>query len=255
MKEDASDSSASIGRLPKGTMVTIQGERQGNYIPILVELEDGGKLEGWIPADALESSEGEVDDGSPHKSKRLRPKRIQIPEDEKLLLKRERSFMYGIFGGGTMAFITSVVTQPVYSGFGFVGGGEVGLFVGDNLPIRVELGISQYNGTASQDPLNLNFGFNFLDLNVVPTYYLGSFEGFLGLGYSFGLGVNQIPSQIQLVSARDLSTLSGQGGVGYHFSIGYQSDLLVRLRYQALFARSPFVFQAVCLIVALEFQG
>lgn len=245
LKEDSylyqksSDKAATLGKLPTGSIVKVLERKMGGFVLVEVELEEGN-LTGWVKTDALEKPVNQP-----------QPSKILIPKDEGLLIRREPVFLFGFHLGGSLGFIQTDVSTA-YSGPGFVGGGIAGIFLAPRLPLRFEVSYSLVNGTADD---NLDLSFGFLDFALIPAYQFDSFELFGGFQYSFGLGVKDIPRGVVLPSASDLSSVWGQLGAGYRIRLGYFTTVLIRLRYCTSFQRSPFVFNVISLVTAIEFQG
>lgn len=246
LKEDSylyqkpSDKAETLGKLPTGSIVKILERKMGGFVLIQVELEDGN-LTGWVKTDALEKPVNQP-----------QPSKILIPKDEGLLIRRESAFLFGFHLGGSLGFIQTDVSTAIYSDPGFIGGGGAGIFLAPRLPLRFEVSYSLVNGTAND---NLNLSFGFLDFSLVPAYQFDSFELFGGFQYSFGLGVKDIPRGVVLPSAYDLSSVWGQLGAGYRIRLGYFTTVSLRLRYSTSFQRTPFVFNVIGLMTAIEFQG
>jgi len=271
LRSDPSDSSDSLGRIPAGTYVKSLSKQEEGFRRVSVELESGETLEGWIKEEAVTRRPNRL----PAKEKRSSsdlpdvddqdepPKKVVVPQDEALLLRRNPSFLYGVEGGLNYGIIrvANDLTGNNYLGFGFLGGGYIGIFLTPTFPVRLEVMFSQINGTNGYSPptvvatSNANYGFNFLDVAVIPTLIVQPFEFFAGLQYAFGLGLNYTPANVTIKSASDLSSLGVQGGFGYRFDIGYLTNLSIRLRYELAFQQTPFLMQAVGLLFALEFQG
>ncbi len=91
---------------------------------------------------------------------------------------------------------------------------------------------------------------------LVPTLIVRPFEFFAGIQYAFGLGISYLPSSVTTVqTASNLSAMGVQGGLGYRINVGYLTDLSIRLRYELSLQQTPFVLQAVGLLLAIEFEG
>src|SRR4051794_32618338 len=90
LRKEPSASAPSAGRLPKGTILTLQGQEKNGFVAVDVELEDGS-VEGWIPRDALNQIPDEDDnkrkkdddDGDDDEPVAIRrPRKVVIPKDE-----------------------------------------------------------------------------------------------------------------------------------------------------------------------------
>ncbi len=272
LRSEASDSSDSLGRIPAGTFVKPYSQREEGFRKVSVELEGGETLDGWIREEALQirTSQGARGSRTPadlpdleHPDRVEKHDRVVVPQDEAILLHRNPTFLYGLEGGMNYGIVkvANDTSGTSYAGLGFVGGGYIGLFLTPTLPIRLEVMLSQINGTSnyavagSTTGTGVNYGFNFLDVAVIPTLLVHPFEFFAGLQYAFGLGLSYAPPGVNINGAGDLSSLGVQGGVGYRFNIGYNTDLSLRLRYELSFQQTPFVLQAIGLLIAIEFQG
>jgi len=242
-----------VGTLPSGAIVTSKGQQRGTWVLVGVELESGDLVEGWLDRSSVDGDVKELEslnNVDEKKKMSIRTGRVVIPEDEGLLLRREHTFLYGLHLGGNYGIMQS--EQFDYTGISATGGGYVGIFLTPTIPLRFEVSLTQFKGTSPDDPTQL--GFNFLDVAVVPAYQIQRFELFAGLQYSFGLGLNEVPSGITLNSARDVSSVGFQAGAGYRAPIG-GADFVVRARYTGLFISNPFTFQGISLLLGLEFRG
>ena len=262
LRRDPTEDSPSLGRLPPGTILTMKGSRRGKYLRVEVELEGGDALEGWIESESLDRPARELESVTDNEKRKPRIKsgRISVPEDEGLLLRREPTFSYGLFGGANYSFLQTQYSNDFYSGIGFGGGGHIGYFVLPDLIARLEVGFNRLNGTSATDTTGLSLSFNFLDIAIVPSYTISNFEIFGGLQYSFGLGVGDIPAQMKaagtmVFSTSDVNNFGLQAGAGYRFNVGFQTDLAVRAKYSLSFLKYPFSFQAISLSLALDIRG
>jgi hypothetical protein len=262
LKKDPSDDAPSLGRLPKGTILTLRGDRRNGFAEVSVELETGS-IDGWVRIDSLNKrARGEdVDDGS---SERIRiqegeeevdvprPRsRIAIPKDEGLLLRRDSSFFYGVQVGGAFAITQSASTD--YFGIGLVGGAHLGFYIDRNLPMRVEVSYLQQNG-AAQDGTFIDLGF--IDTALSASYVIDRVELFGAIGYAYGISTSDIAdTSVTFESPSDLSTVFAGGGVGYAFPIGEVTDLAIRARYMFGFLQTPVAFQSITLQFYFQFRG
>lgn len=245
-----------LGRLPAGTVLTFEGQIQKGFISVSVELQDGAVKTGWILEDEIEGSEEalqSLQDGE--KEAPPKKKRAEVPEDEKLLIKRESSFFYGVQAGPNYSFIATDVNTFLYTGLGFTAGAVLGTYFDPKIPVRLEVNYSQRNGESADD-LVASLSFNFMDVAIIPCYLVQNFELGLGLQYSFGLGISQVPRGVVLTNgAGDLSSLALPVAVGYRFGGSETLHYVIRARYDLFFNQSPLIFQAASLIFALEFHG
>ncbi len=239
LKRGPEDTSETVGLLPAGSIVKIREQKKPHFIFIEIELETG-MAEGWIRMQALEQ-----------KPLVFPAPKLIVPKDEAILIRRDPSFQFGFHLGANLSFIGSDVSDLLYVGPGFIGGGYVSMFLNPKFLLRFEAGYSLVQG-SSDDNLNLSFGF--FDLCILPTYLLDSFEIFGGLQYSIGLSVVDIPTGIVVESPTDLSSIWGVIGAGYRMRVG-STSVLVRLRYGTAFQRNPFVFHVFGLTTSIEFNG
>jgi hypothetical protein len=266
LRKEPSESSPSLGRLPKGTILTLQGQEKDGFIAVDVELEEGS-IEGWLPKDAVSKVGGE-DEASVAKKKKVeddddeseeeapppivKPKRkVKIPKDEGLLLRRDPVFFYGIQAGLGESFLHDNQGN-LFTGLALNAGGQVGFYIDRGFTARIEVSYEQLNGSA--DP-NINVQYAFIDMAAIGGYWLDDFELFAGFQYAYGISLTDIPGGGKVDGASDLSNLGVVGGAGYRFHIGELTDLVVRAKYFYSFLSAPLNFQAGTLSVALIFRG
>lgn len=260
LKKEPSEDAPSLGRLPKGTILTLKGERRNGFAQVDVELESG-TADGWVRIDALNRrARGEdVDEGSSGKlriteeeeSGETRPRsKIVVPKDEAVLLRRESSFFYGLQAGGNFAIIQSDATD--YMGIGLVGGAHLGFYLDRAFPARLEVGYLQMAGT-SVDDFPLNFGF--IDTSVSVGYLIDRFELFGSFSYALAVSSSEVPADIKFGEVSELSSLYGGGGLGYTFPMGEVSDLAIRLRYMLSFLQQPVALQGISLQFYFQLRG
>lgn len=261
LKKDPSEDAPSLGRLPRGTILTLKGDRRNGFAEVGVELEQGS-VEGWIRIDALnrrargedveeESDsvriEEEEEDAEPRPR---RKKKIAVPQDEGLLLRRDSSFFYGLQAGGNFGILASETTD--YMGPGFMAGAHIGFFLDRNIPLRFEVGYLSLSGTA-EDDTQISIGF--LESSVAFSYFIEQFELFGALSYAYGMNVSNLPTDLLSFEAADFSKLFGGGGIGYQFSLGEVTDLTLRARYMISFGQDPVMFQTFALQFYFSFRG
>lgn len=256
LRRSPSNGSASFGRLPEGSILTFEGQSQRGFMEISVELEDGSIKKGWVNEDQIESSDDVPLESlrKPDKPLDVKKKRMEVPEDEQLLIKRESSFFYGIHAGAQYSMMQTEKSQLLYTGVGFMGGAQIGTYLGKNFPARFEVTFSQENGEG-EDLVSLSF--NFLKTAAMVGYQVRSFELSLGFQYIFGMGISDLPRSVSatLVDATDLNSPGMVAAMGYRFSTGGPVEWTVRLRYDLSFLQTPFTFQNVALTVALDLGG
>jgi hypothetical protein len=264
LKRGPSKDAETLGVLPVNTIAGDQQGKTGEYKLISVELADGQLLDGWVPVDSVEPLRrrrpAEEDDAAPKKKDK-----IYVPPDEAILLRRNPTFTYGVQAGGNFSMIQTSISTGYSNGLGFMGGGYVGFFLDPNIPVRIEGNVLQANGALDYSAVagaattstatTQSYGFNFFEIGIVPALRTGDFEFFAGLTYQFGLGLGFVPTGITLNSASDLSSLGIEAGAGYRLKLSNETYLGLRLRYQTNFQRSPFAFNNIGFVVALEFEG
>src|SRR5438105_2310685 len=60
LREKASATSKSLGRLPRNTVVLVKGEEKNGFVPVQVELEGNETIEGWLATEAMTTRSDEV---------------------------------------------------------------------------------------------------------------------------------------------------------------------------------------------------
>ena len=146
LRKRPADDSPSLGRIPKGTIVTLTGERQNGFVAVEVELEEGS-IEGWLPKDTLNKAarnelppvEGDeaaeklpvrrrsdVEPDEEDEEVLIRPRsRMRVPKDEGLLLRRDPLFIYGLQVTGGLSMQVPDYTTEEYMGPAFGAGAHV----------------------------------------------------------------------------------------------------------------------------------
>lgn len=275
LRKRSEDDSASLGRLPKGTIVSLTGEIKNGYVAVEVELEEGS-ISGWVPRTALnrqarenlpedprsmkEDEDEEIkrpkrsDESDDEEPVVIRPRsRIKVPKDEGLLMRRDPSFFYGVHvGGGAAILNASAVTGDMFVGPAIVAGGQVGYHISRNIPVRLEL---SYLSVSGSEPQGQSMSFGFADIGGYVSYFIDDFEVFAGASYAYGISVGDLPKQILNNTAPDFSSLFFAGGVGYKINLGEVTDLVLRVRYNVSFMRDPLATQTIQAIGYLEFRG
>lgn len=245
-----SKKSKAKGLLPKGTILLVTGEAENGFLPIRVELEDSTE-EGWVRENSVDlESDGE--EPEPEVVERPRPKKLVIPQDEGILIRRDPSFFYG----GQAGLVWSVIdieTDPLtYVGPGFMAGLQAGTYLQNNIPVRLEL---SYTAVGGNDANEIHAGFGLFDIAGSASYQWDPFEVFLTLQYSMGIGILDLPARTAILEASEVSTLWVLGGVGYRFNFGGITSVVVRGRYGRSIATSPVGFQTFSLLAYLEVRG
>ncbi len=161
LRSEPAAESDSLGRIPAGTLVQLQPQKEEGYRRVTMELETGETLDGWVKESALaprvskvkskkrgladagesdsaneaESEPTDNDDAADSNAPNLHPKKEQekpekvvVPQDEALLLRRAPTFLYGLEGGMNYGIVrqSSLLEGTNYTGLGFIGGGICG---------------------------------------------------------------------------------------------------------------------------------
>jgi hypothetical protein len=262
LRTSPSATASSLGRLPKGTIVTQKGDRKDRFYRVEVELEDG-VVEGWVAEDALtEASRGEDEDDA-GKEKRSAPEdpaekdrpssRLRVPKDEGLLLRREQTFSYGLHVTPDFCILETDIDTDLYTGFGYTAGAFVGIFLSPSLAAHVEANYAMVQGVGDTKGQLLQFGF--FEVNGQIRYLIERFELAGGVQYSIGLSLNDVPPELGLTGAIDMSSLYGIASVGYRIPMNEMMTFVVRARYAISFLRAPVAIQKAGVDLALEFGG
>lgn len=262
LKKDPQEESPNLGRLPKGTILTLKGNQRNGFLEVAVELEDG-TVEGWIkssdlnrglsPKESRENSLNETQEGTDETEKpRAVRKKVPVPKDEGLLLRREASFFYGLQGGGNYSYLQSLVQD--YPGIGFEGGAYFGFFLDENIPIRFEASYVQMNGVAGNgDMLKVGHAEGAVNLG----FQVDAIEIFGALSYARALNINDAPPEIKtsIGAPGDLSSVYGGGGVGLRYPMSEITDFVARARFMMSFYREPVAFHCFALQLGFQFRG
>lgn len=262
LRDSPEEEAESYGRLPKGTLVIQRGETRNGFMKIWVELESGS-LEGWVFAGHLDRATregGSEPEGTmpeepdpSDRARRLRPRpRLVVPKDEGLLIRRERSFFYGVQTGFNFNVLETNIDDFFYLGGGFGVGAHVGMYLIPDIPFRLEMFYTLAQGTNDNGEL-IQVGF--FDTALVATYAIDRFEIFGGAQFSVGLSLNDISPSIQLGAPQDLSAIYVVAGAGYRVPLGEITTMVVRARYAFSFLRAPIGVQYGGAFVYLEFGG
>lgn len=247
-------SASPIGKLPKGTILTFQGEKENGFAFVRVELVDG-EAEGWVAEKAIQvpKSSEKIQEAAPN-AKIVRkgpPKRSQVPKDEAALIRRELSFLYGVYLGTNFSVINTQFTEGLYTGMGVAAGGHVGFFVDKDLTLRGEFGYSLVNGAGDGGSV----GFGLFDIGAHLDYNLDRFILSGGLQYSMGVGVGNLPRTITINGAGDASSLWVVLGGGVRFPASEFVSFVLRGRYAISLVRAPIGFQSLSILGYLEVRG
>ena len=247
----------SLGRLPEGSMVLVSGEERDGYLAVKVELEDNTTKQGWMLSSALsyDLPGDNVNVGSARVQRKfpkeptepetsgevLRPgRRLRIPKDEGLLLRRQPTFFYGMHLGSNYSFITS--TSNYYTDPGYAVGAQVGMYLASVIPVRIQMGYGVVRGTASNGS---GFDLGFFDTAVHAAYLMGPGEFSLGLLYAYGASVSTLPTEIKIQIPADLSSLYICAGAGYGFFLSELAKATLRLTARYSLQQLPLAIQVV----------
>ena len=236
--------SVPLGVLPEGSIVEVVGPRESGYLEIRVELEDGQYVRGWVEEQLVGGVPTEriarPDPTRPGPGPKPKGKsKILIPMDEAVLLRRDPTFFYGIYGGGNYSFLQSPSVD--YQDFGGQLGLEGGFFLYPFFPLRFELGYDFVQG-ASPNGTFVTAGL--VDAGLIGAYRFDPFEVSLGLRYLYGASVSAVPTDIQLPGgAPDLSSAYLTAGVGGHLRLSTVSSIGLRLGYYYSMVQKPLAQQ------------
>lgn len=253
------DDAEAIGRLPKGTVLTLLGENKGRWVKVEVELVDGVE-QGWIEQKAIKSSFSEDNEESGQlgsKKGRKTKKRRRLPEDEIAVLKREAAFNYGVYGGVNYGILASAYEAPLYQGLGVQGGGFFGYFLTPEITLGAEVGFTQLSGSQAQtanSSLVKSGTARLLDIAGVFEYFYRSFRFFGAVQYSMGIALADFPVNLP-PNASDVSGLWVKAGVGYSLALTDVVNLVAKGFYGFSFNRTHIGFQNFGISAYLEFKG
>jgi Bacterial SH3 domain len=248
-----------IGRLPKGTIMTLLGDIKEHWVKIEVELLDGVE-QGWVEEKSIKlSSVDENSEFSKNKKKLSKKgKKKSLPADEMVLLRRDSVFNYGIYAGANYGFLTSIYASSAYQGMGLQGGGFLSYFVTRDILLGAEIGLTQLQGTQSvldpQTQAALSGTARLLDVAAVLEYLYQSFRFFGGIQYSLGIGLADFPPN-QPPAPSDVSSVWFRFGMGYSVPLSDVVNLVAKGFYGYGINRSTIGFQNFGLSAYLEFRG
>ncbi len=182
-------------------------------------------------------------------------RRVKVPTDEGILLRREPTFFYGVQAGGGLAILDAgVVSANFFQGPAVYAGGHVGYFLSRAIPVRLEI---QYNLMSGTEPTGkiapINVGF--LQTGLAISYLVDQFEIYGGISYGFGISVSNIDPKIKINSPMDFSSLYFGGGLGFSIPLSEISNLILRARYDISASSTPVGFQSISGLIYLEFRG
>jgi len=231
-----------------------------------VELEDG-VVQGWVAEDALADvskgeSRKEKAEADPDEEERTdhvpvervrSSNKLRVPKDEGLLLHRDLSFLYGVQIVPELDILTTDIDTDAYFGMGYTAGVLVGYFTNQNLILQVEGNYGVVKGVGNTNGKELQFGF--FEMNFQVRYLMERIELFGGVQYSLGISLNDVPPELGLSAASDMSSLYLLGGAGYRTPLNDVVTLSIRLRAGMSFRQAPVSIIRAGLSLGLEFGG
>ena len=251
-----------VGRLPKGTILTVLGDSEGAYIKVEVELVEGVER-GWIDGSSIKSSsqqEREDEKAEKKSSRAKKKKRKKLPDDELAVIHRDPTFAYGIYAGGNYGILVPSFDSEAYRGIGGQGGGFVQWYLSRESAVGLEVGVTQLSGTQStldSGGLLKSGSARFLDVTALYEYLYQSFRLFGGLQYSLGIGIADFPSASSggPPAASDLGGLWFKAGGGYAIPLSDVVNLVGKGSFGISFNREYIGFQTFAFSLHLEFRG
>lgn len=242
-----------IGRLPKGTLIELTGEEENHFAEMEVELSNGTVATGWVEIQNIKGREAEKRPEKPKPAEEKKNKKIVLPKDEGVLLRREQSFFYGISLGGNYGMVTWVESEELYTGMSFQGSAHAGLYFNSYTRGQLNVGYFRVEG---KDSLGIGLGFGFLDISAELQFIIEkNFLIFGSLGYASGIGITAAPSTLKIEGSSDATTISSQVGAGYRAPISDVSSIGVKASYLYGFKRDPVGVAGFLLSVFLDFEG
>ncbi len=250
-----------VGKLPKGTILTVLGETEGTWTKVEVELV-GGVEQGWVDEKSIKGFEQQAaEDAKKETSKKTKKgkRKKRLPDDELAVIKRDPTFAYGIYGGGNYGILSSTYSEPLYQGIGGQGGGFVYWFLDRDMSIGTEVGITQLSGSqGTLDPTDTSSSgkgtARLFDIAGVFEYMYQNFRFFGALQYSVGIGIADFPLDAP-PSASDFSGFWIKAGLGYAIPLGDLLNLVGKGSYGYSFNREFVGFQNFTFSAYLEFRG
>lgn len=250
LKKYPTEDAATVGRLPKGTILELSGEEDNFFAEAEVELANGTVASGWVEIASIRGREKERPKEKPKPVKKSN--KLIVPKDEGVLLRRERTFFYGIGGGGNYSIVNYIEGLETYNGMSFNVDAHVGLYFGSYIRSQFNVGYLQTNGVDSTSSI-VSFGFFNFSLEgqlVVEENFLI----FADLGYMSGMSV-AAPNAVKITGASDASTLFSQIGAGYRTTLNELSSIGVKGSYLFGFQRDPIGVQGFVLSIFVDFEG
>lgn len=239
-----------VGKLPAGTIVRYRGERIAQLASVEVELEIGW-VTGWV-------TDSELDFGQPDAVAGFTnvPIRQKIPSDEAILLRREPTFLYGIYGGSNWGMMTPF-DASTYSGLGFSVGGRIGWFLNLKTSLDLLVDYSMFNGKRlSTHNVSDSVSFGYCHVLAAVAYRINAIELSALGGVAFGLSVpDTLPSTITLESSNDLTSPAFGVGVSYRFETSNYARIVTGVQYRIHALSSPLLVHSVLASAGIFFEG
>ncbi|MCX6101839.1 MAG: SH3 domain-containing protein [Proteobacteria bacterium] len=248
-----------IGRLPKGTVLTVLEESKGGFVRVEVELIAGVE-QGWVDEKSIKDSSLEVEENKNlnQKKNKRRKKKRRLPDDEMALLRREATFTYGVYLGGNYGVLAATDTaSSLYQGIGGQGGGFWRYFIEPDMTLGAEVGVTQIQGaTAINQDTNTSLvgSARLLDIAAVYEYLYEKFRFFGAIQYSLGMSLAEFPSD-QTYTVSDIGGLWLKGGAGYSLVLNDVVSLVGKGFIGYAFNRNYIGFTTFGLSAYLEFKG
>ena len=181
-------------------------------------------------------------------------RKIIVPEDE-LGYQRSALFRYGALAAVGYTHTAFSSNGAGYGGYSLGGSFFVDLFIFRSVYFDFEFGFHQQQAsvqTATRDLLG-----GLLDFTVgVEWEFLPKTVGvFLGGGYSVGTTLTDIPPQMGVSEASDLSSGFGVVGLHYHFPRSGYVGGYVGLRGVLSFESVPVQWKQGLFVIALDIEG
>ncbi len=251
-----------IGQLPAGTIVRFKGEKTAPLAHIEVELESGW-VSGWLLDSELNFGSGErlapskTDETSSGSVPLPSVSRKGIPGDEKLLLQREPSFLYGAFVGPIFGMATPS-EENRHQGWGFGVGGRVGYFINSRTSLDLHIDYSFLGGdevTASGLQGNTLF-FGFCNFLVAIAHRKSNLEIAAMGGVAVGLSLPDTLSEtINIDSPLGLTSPVLGAGVTYRIETSQFARVGFGIQYRVHLLADPVFVHAILGTVSMTFEG
>ncbi len=245
-----------VGKLPRGTILQVEGEEDENFAKVSIELADGTVTEGWVDIKTIKGREKESGRTSPQKvteETSKKNKKRHLPKDEASLLGREKTFYYGLDAGGNLGMVNYSAGTETYSGMSFDAGAHLGLFLNSYARGQFNVGYMRLEG---RDSLNNTLGFGYIYANAEVQLLVDERIFVFGnLGYLNGIGITGAPLTVKLQGSSDASTFNFQAGAGYRMPMSDVSGFGFKASYLYGVQRDPIGVQGILLSLFLDFEG